>query len=65
MHAMTMGLPTVSRQLAMACSLVSADAAPPVVIKAKAAIKAATGARANGFEPTREKAEVLNEPGMK
>jgi hypothetical protein len=35
------------------------------VIKAKAAIKAATGARANGFEPTREKAEVLNEPGMK
>jgi len=66
MQAWTIGLPTVSRQLAIACSFESARACPQPPIVARNAIKTRAGATAN--EPdlsSPPEAEGSNDLGMK
>jgi hypothetical protein len=66
MQAWTIGLPTVSRQLAIACSFESAKACPKPPIVARNAIKTRAGATANGPDLSRApEAEGLNDLGMK
>jgi len=65
MQAWTIGLPTVSRQLAIACSLERARACTQLPVVASNASKAAAVATPNGFDLCRApEAEGLNDLGM-